>query len=808
MRGDDVLAVGFFLLVVGIIIGGSICGFVSLSMVRRLKRSLREQGITRSLGDPAGPARTEQHLHTIERRLTSLETGMQRLTERSATAEESEAIPSRKEPSATRHVWPEAPTAKEAPVAPPPMPRMPPKVEVPPPRREPAIELFSYENPVSTFLNKIKGGVSWEEFLGLKGLAWVGALLVLVACAYALKEFYNRFIGPEGRLALGTLFGVGLLVGADYFRHRKWDVLFTCLTGLGIGVLYMCTYFSFHVYKLSDQGVSFGAAMMVTALAVVLAVAHDAKSIAIIGLIGGFLSPVLISTSENHPYALFTYIALLDAVSMGAAYYRRWRALDILCFVGTVILYVGWHERFYEASQLAPAMVFTTVFYLMFLVIPILYSLVRKQEETVEGLVLVVVNCAVALCSYYDALYVTHTRLFGFVVIGQALLTFLVFQAWSMRRGYDSRTGMALLIITLALVVLAVPVQLDLYGVALAWAFEGLLFVYLGIRFNDLLVRASGVIALGLSACRLIGMLPLHREVFLPVLNSAFGSWAAVAAVSAFAAWLLYKDRERSPMFILFLAAAAGLLGYVLLYVALSFETVQAWYFRGIEFEWAKSVASLIILWSVLPALTLLAVRRYRREEPMLVPLAGYLLGCILFLVSFDMGYTAYSSNILVFNFVCLARILFLASLWWAGTQKVFQYQEAPFARCAETAGHVLLTLLLLFEIVRWDKFTEIVSEHMALGLVSAAWAVQALTLTWLGLATRDRLRRYLGFVLFGVAVLKVWIVDTQELERIYRIVSFGASGVFMLVAAAVYHQYRSRFLEVPPDGEEREKAE
>jgi uncharacterized membrane protein len=91
-----------------------------------------------------------------------------------------------------------------------------------------------------------------------------------------------------------------------------------------------------------------------------MAVAHDAAPIAILGLIGGFLSPVLLSTGTNHPYALFTYIAILNFVAMGAAYFRRWRALDLFCFLGTSILYQGWYRKFYAPDQMMPALLYTS----------------------------------------------------------------------------------------------------------------------------------------------------------------------------------------------------------------------------------------------------------------------------------------------------------------------------------------------------------------------------------------------------------------------------------------------------------------
>ena len=260
--------------------------------------------------------------------------------------------------------------------------------------------------------------------------------MLLVGIGFFLKYAYdNAWIGPKGRLAIGVIFGIITISLGERFRRRDWSVLFQVLTGGGLATFYLCVFFSFQVYGLADQTLSMVLAILVTALAVLMAVAYDAVSIAILAVIGGFLSPVLLSTGANHPYALFIYIAILDMVAMGAAYFRRWRALDLLCFAGTIVMYLGWHEKFYASDQMIPALVFTSLFYLMFLSIPTLHSLVRRLPETTEGLAFVILSALFSFFSYYSILFPEYRYSMGLVVIGQALLVFLLFQVWNRRGG-------------------------------------------------------------------------------------------------------------------------------------------------------------------------------------------------------------------------------------------------------------------------------------------------------------------------------------------------------------------------------------
>jgi len=248
-------------------------------------------------------------------------------------------------------------------------------------------------------------------------------------------------------------------------------------------------------------------AILVTALAVLMAVEYDAVSIAILAVIGGFLSPVLLSTGTNQPYALFIYIAILDMVAMGAAYFRRWRALDLLCFAGTIVMYLGWHEKFYASDQMIPSLVFTSLFYLMFLLIPTLHSLVRRLPETTEGLAFVILSALFSFFSYYSLLFPEYRYLMGLAVIGQALLVFLLFQVWNRRVGKESNIAASFLTVTLGLVIIAIPIQLKLYGIPIAWSMEGAVLFLLGIRFRHILCKAAGLVALILAAGGLSGCL-------------------------------------------------------------------------------------------------------------------------------------------------------------------------------------------------------------------------------------------------------------------------------------------------------------
>lgn len=754
----------FWGLIVLAILVGSICGILALSKVRRVARDLE---------------RLRNQLRSLEDQLRKPEAQVP-ATEKEIVAEEPQA------PLDVTDSWelpPPQPTQVTAETSPPPKQE---RITPSPPPSPPGSPSLSLE---------MKVGTRW--------LNWVGIVMLLVGVGYFLKYAYdNAWIGPTGRLAIGTIFGLVALGLGERFRKRQWPILFQVLTGGGLATFYLCIYFSFQIYRLSDQTVSMLLAVVVTALAVVMAVANNAVPIAILALVGGFLSPVLLSTGINRPYAFFTYIAILDLVAMGSAYFRRWRILDLVCFAGTAIMYIGWHEKFYGPDQMTPALFYTSLFYLMFLLIPIFHSLVRRLPETPEGLSLVVLSAALSLFSYYHVLFPHYRYVLGFVVLDQAFLVFLLFQVWTKRVGIDSRVSMSLLAIALGLVIVAIPIQLKLYGIPLAWSMEGAVFIYLGIRFRQTLCKIAGSVAFVLATAGLLHRLPLHQAVFLPVFNVPFGSWSFLVAATALSAYLLHRDKgSRDERWHKILTLIAFLLSLALACSLLSMEVSQFWKINHrIAHYHIYERSSLVILWSLIPMI--ITTMLVRKGSKTWAPLswACFGIGGIVLLTS--LAPLSYPSPWLILNAAFLPKLAFVISLWY-GASLYRQLNLKLSADVQALAGHGILALLVALEFSRWGGYSHLITPKMSISLISAAWAIHAFIVIWIGLVKRNSLLRYLGFVLFLFTVGKTLIIDMSEVEKVYRIISFAASGLLLVAAGYFYQRYSSKVLE-QPDSETR----
>jgi uncharacterized membrane protein len=639
-----------------------------------------------------------------------------------------------------------------------------------------------------------------EQALGAKWFVWIGVVLMVIAGGYFLKYAYdNAWIGPKGRLAIGTLFSAGALALGHYCWRRGWRFLFQGMTGGGLAGLYGCVFFSMQVYHLASSGLAMTLATGVTLLAIALSVAHDAMAVAVLGLIGGFLSPVLLSTGENHPYGLFTYVFILNLVALGTAYYRRWRVLDILAFTATVLLYQGWFLKFFHASdqpsQLTPALLYTSLFYLLFLLIPMIHSLARRIPAKPEGLSLLALNAIQSLYCYYQVLFVDYRQALGVVVLLQAMLIFGLYRVYSVRLRDDVRTMESLLVIGLSLTVLAVPIQLKLYAVALAWAAQGVLFVFLGGRFNRALLRVSGAGVLFLAVCRLLSELPLHTAPFVPIVNVPFCSWGAIIAALGVSAWLLARDTKGASS--RELAAVLGVLGYASGCLLLSMETERCFHLRLFDVPQDAFLTAMTALWTLIPALSALAFLKWRKGLIGICVGGAYGVGGFFFLVG--LGEYSNGSVFPVLNLYFGSRFLWVLALWWGG-RVAWKLEEHNWRYVGKILGHISLAILLAVELVRMGTKDAYLPERMAVSLISAVWALQALGLIVDGLLRRMRPVRVLGFVLFAITLVKIFTIDMMELEKVHRIISFFATGALLVVAGYCYQRFGAVLL-----GEEQE---
>ncbi|MCU1300131.1 MAG: rane protein [Candidatus Sulfotelmatobacter sp.] len=349
-----------------------------------------------------------------------------------------------------------------------------------------------------------------ESRIGSHWLNRIGIAALLIGVSYFLKfAFDNNWIGPAGRVSIGILAGIAVVVWSERFRAKGYQAFSYSLKAVGIGTLYLSLWAAFQVYSLIPSSVAFGMMLAVTAATAAMALAQDAQLLAAFALTGGFTTPVLLSTGQNREVTLFCYVALLDLATLFLVVFKPWRRLLLMSYAGTLLLYLGWYFSFYNRSQLGLTLAFATLFFAIFAISP-LVTLQPEGESAVFAsitAVLAFVNAVVYFLQAYAMVEeVDKTKMAWFALALAAVYIFLSRQVSTRKLSQGSVQVLHFLHLAVALgfITVAIPIRLDAHWITIGWFVEAGILLWVADRIHSELLNIFALAALVLGVARLL----------------------------------------------------------------------------------------------------------------------------------------------------------------------------------------------------------------------------------------------------------------------------------------------------------------
>ncbi len=375
-------------------------------------------------------------------------------------------------------------------------------------------------------------------------VAKIGVIVLFFGLAFLLKYAADRAIFPiELRLAGVGLGGV-VLLGLGWFLRQRHLGYALVLQGGGIGVLYLTLFAAFRLYSLLPAGFTLGLMLLLVFAAAVLAIVQDAKSLAILGITGGFLAPILAGSNTGSHVDLFSYYLILNFGIVLIAWRKAWRVLNLMAFVFTFVIGTLWGVLRYRPELFASTEPFLIGFFMIFLATAILFA----RQLLAQG--------------RHD--YVQSTLVFGPPLVGFGLQALLVQHfdyglAWSafllgllylllstvLRRVQGGRSQIlndAFLALGIGFVTLAVPFAFDGQWTATTWALEGAAMLWVGLRQNKRLPVWLGLL-LQLGAGVAFTEDPPALSAHGALMNGFFLSGGLIGLAGMASAYLLRRNR-------------------------------------------------------------------------------------------------------------------------------------------------------------------------------------------------------------------------------------------------------------------------
>jgi uncharacterized membrane protein len=339
----------------------------------------------------------------------------------------------------------------------------------------------------------------------------LGVAILFIGLAFLAKLAAEHVHVPI-ELRLAGIAGVALVLLVLGWRLRATRAAYAqVLQGGAIAVLYLTLFVAFRFYGVLGVGPVFACMVVVAALAAALAVLQDARSLAVIGALGGFATPLLVSTGGGNHVALFGYYLVLDLGIAAVAWHKNWRLLNLIGFFATFLVGTVWGVLKYQSANYASTQAFLIAYFLVFTAI----LLMPVRRALAEG---------AAATPQRSDVWVNGSLLFGLPTIAFALqhalvrhmeygtaisalvlaLFYVVLAMWMRTRAVLGVTFEASLAIATVFLTLVIPFALDARSTTGAWALEGAGLVWLGLRQQRLAPRLFGYALLFLAGLAMV----------------------------------------------------------------------------------------------------------------------------------------------------------------------------------------------------------------------------------------------------------------------------------------------------------------
>ncbi len=364
---------------------------------------------------------------------------------------------------------------------------------------------------------------AWQWLTGGNALVRIGVIVLFFGVAFLLKYAYDHTQVPIEIRLIGVAIGAFVMLVIGWRLRESKPVYGVAMQGGGVGLLYLIVFGAFRLFNLIPGEAAFFMLAAIAVFSAVLAVLQNAMSLAVLGVSGGFLAPVLASTGGGSHVMLFSYYAVLNTGVLGIAFFKAWRPLNVVGFVFTFGIGALWGSRFYRPEYFASTEPFLLIFFLQYLLIAVLFA--TRQAPNLKNYVDSAIVFGVPLVAFGLQTRLVKDIEFGAAWSAVAAAAVYLLLAGALYRRHAESLRMlveAFLALGVIFATLAIPLAFDGRWTSAAWALEGAAAYWVGAKQGRRLPRAFGLllqfaagIAFVADARREYGDLPVANTFFM-----------------------------------------------------------------------------------------------------------------------------------------------------------------------------------------------------------------------------------------------------------------------------------------------------
>ncbi|MEL7221048.1 MAG: DUF2339 domain-containing protein, partial [Bacteroidota bacterium] len=633
------------------------------------------------------------------------------------------------------------------------------------------------------------------------------------------------------------------LLGVGIKLKTKYEGYSAVLVSGAMAILYFITFAGYSFYDLIPQVMAFVLMVVFTAFTVAAAINYNRQVIALIGLVGAYAVPFLLSSGSGQVVVLLSYMTIINIGILVIAFKKYWKPLYYTAFGLSWLIYFSWAAMSYPLKDdFGLALTFLFVFFVLFYLTFLAYKLLQKEQFAFTDILLLLLNSFIFYGIGYALLaeHETGEHLLGLFTLGNAVIHFIVSMVIYRQELVDENLLNLVAGLVLVFITIAIPVQLDGNWVTLIWVGQAALLFWLGrsknISFYEKLSYPLMLLAFlsilqdwSVSYGSYNPQLPDTRLTSLfniQFLSSLLfiGAFSFISYISRTTTLAALPQSESQLPRLRPIVLSAILI--IVTYCTFHMEILNYWdqLFLDSKLDIASDDGNAYAYWNYdlndfkeiwlinyallfASILSFINIKKIKSDKLGWVNLGLNVFFLLIFLTQGLYAISELRESYLEQNLreyynrgffhltIRYVSFLFVALTLFA----TYRYLQQDFinkklAVFFDLLLHLSILWIASSELIHWMDIADSTQSYK-LGL-SILWGVYALLLIILGIWKKKKNLRLGAIVLFGITLVKLFFYDISHLNTISKTIVFVSLGVLLLIVSFLYNKYTDVIVE------------
>jgi uncharacterized membrane protein len=699
----------------------------------------------------------------------------------------------------------------------------------------------------SPFLDKIKKeiGFDWnvksdiENFIGTNLISKIGILIlifgVMVGAKYAID---NDLISPLTRIVIGYVISFVLLAFSTKLKAKYENFSAVLLSG-SLVMLYFLSFISYDFYGFIDQKVAFGLMFIFTAFSVFASIQYNKQLIALIGLVGSYAIPFLLSNNSGNLLFLFSYMAIINIGILVLSFKKDWKLLYYSAFIFTwVIFMAAYFDSGYLKEKFSTFFLFVTSFFVIFYITFLAYKLVKKEEFVKSDIVFIMLNSFIFYSLGFSLLdnHEIGQNYLGLFTVMNAVIHFIVAKIIFKQSDSDKKLFYLASIMVLIFITMAIPVQLNGSWITLFWALEAGLLFWIGRTKNISIYEKVSYVLIFLAFFSLLidwGSSYYYSEI-QPFFNTTFLTSIITAISFGFITKIFYDKNYKTAVepvevknilysganflytsvkyiipflfiIVLFGAFAKEIIAYFdIIYYNSKIKAVDEYSYTVYNYDIQSFGALAVIFYSILFVSVASLLNTFYLKIKKIAPI-NLIANLLVLFIALSAGLMLcselresyltvleendfYNKGIwhLAIRYINYAFVSLLVFSTYRLFKKFFDIKQ--MIQFFWLGFHVVILWILSSELLHWMDLNGFKNAYKI--SLTILWASYSLMAIALGIWKRHKFLRMGAIGLFGITLVKLFLYDLADLTTIHKVIVLISVGVLLLIASFLYNKY------------------